>query len=290
MPNYEIKIQVDIRTTEQDVTPDARPSDDGSFRIVIGRESGQSINQCERALLAVNYPAIREALSRHLSEVSKQEAEAYRPGVLKKNTHPYPVDGEIGRFSFETYSRVNLYDEVLYNTSREFFSPLQGEEKYQTEGFKEIALMYGTTEESFRKTSLLINRIRHQEEGGTPFRTMREVTEHEGRLLQEHLEQKTSRIFQENGFMPEGYPEGAIANAITPSPSILEEADLVEMLVHYDLFEDSKTEIVNNPVPYEDAETAVHISVDDVGVKRQKENREKTKEYIEKYLIKTFTD
>ena len=88
MPNYEIKIQVDIRATEQDVTPDATPSDDGSFRSVIGRESGQSIDQCAHALLAVNYPAMREALSRHLSEVSKQEAEAYRPGVLKKTRNP----------------------------------------------------------------------------------------------------------------------------------------------------------------------------------------------------------
>lgn len=84
MPNYEIHIQVDIRPTEQDVTPAATPSNDGGFRIVINRESGQSIDQCEQALLAVNYPAIREALSRHLSEVSRQEAEAYRPGVLKK--------------------------------------------------------------------------------------------------------------------------------------------------------------------------------------------------------------
>jgi hypothetical protein len=81
MPNDEIKIQVAMRATEQDVTPDATPSDDGSFRSVIGRESGQSIDQCEQALLAVNYPAMREALSRHLSEVSKQEAEASRPGV-----------------------------------------------------------------------------------------------------------------------------------------------------------------------------------------------------------------
>jgi hypothetical protein len=84
MPNYEIKIQVDIRATEQDVTPEATPSDDGGFRVVINRESGQSIDQCEQALLAVNYPTIREALSRHLSEVSRQEAEVYRPGVLKK--------------------------------------------------------------------------------------------------------------------------------------------------------------------------------------------------------------
>jgi hypothetical protein len=88
MPNYEIKIQVDIRPTEQDVTANATPCADGSFRIVIGGDSGQSIDQCERALLAVNYPAIREALSRHLSEVSKQAAAAYRPGVLKKTSHP----------------------------------------------------------------------------------------------------------------------------------------------------------------------------------------------------------
>jgi hypothetical protein len=88
MPNYEIKIQVDISATDQDVTPDAMPSRHGSFRIVIGGESGRSIGQCEHALLAVNYPAIREALSRHLSEVSKQEAEAYRPGILKKTPTP----------------------------------------------------------------------------------------------------------------------------------------------------------------------------------------------------------
>jgi hypothetical protein len=84
MPNDEINIQVEIRATDQDVTPEATPSNDGGFRIVINRESGQSLDQCEQALLAVNYPAIREALSRHLSEVSRQEAEGYRPGVLKK--------------------------------------------------------------------------------------------------------------------------------------------------------------------------------------------------------------
>ncbi len=88
MPNYEIKIQVDIRATEQDVTPGATPLTDGSFRLVIGGESGQSIDQCERALFAVNYPAIREALSRHLSEVSRQEAARGRVGMVKKTPPP----------------------------------------------------------------------------------------------------------------------------------------------------------------------------------------------------------
>ena len=90
MSNYEIKIQVDIRPTEQDLTPTVAPSDDGSFRIIVSRDSGQSIDQCEQALLAVNYPAIREALARHLSEVSRHKAEAYGPGVSKKTPGPTP--------------------------------------------------------------------------------------------------------------------------------------------------------------------------------------------------------
>ncbi len=88
MPNYEIKIQVDIHATEQEVTQGATPSADGSFRIVIGHESGQSIDQCEQALLAVNYPAIREALSCHLSEVSRQEAARGGIGIVKKTPSP----------------------------------------------------------------------------------------------------------------------------------------------------------------------------------------------------------
>ena len=112
--------------------------------------------------------------------------------------------------SFETYSRENFLGDVLYNTSREFFLPLQGEERYQTEGFKEIALIYGTAEESFRKTAALINRIRHQEERGTPFRTIREATEREGILLQGHLEEKVSSIFQEHGLTLEGHPQDRV--------------------------------------------------------------------------------
>ena len=88
MPNYEIKIQVDISPTEQDVTPDVLPSADGSFRIIMSRESAQRIDDCEQALLTVNYPALREALARHLSEVSKKKAEAYGVGVSKKTPMP----------------------------------------------------------------------------------------------------------------------------------------------------------------------------------------------------------
>ena len=84
MPNYEIKIQVAICPTEQDVTSEVTPCADGSFRVIMSHESGQCLDPCEQALLALNYPVLREALSRHLSEVSRQKAEAYGVGVIKK--------------------------------------------------------------------------------------------------------------------------------------------------------------------------------------------------------------
>ena len=84
MPNYEIQIQVTIRETAQAVTPEAHQAAEGSFRTVVSGASGQRIEECERALLAVNYPALREAFSRHLSEVSQQEAARDGVGRVKK--------------------------------------------------------------------------------------------------------------------------------------------------------------------------------------------------------------
>ena len=161
---------------------------------------------------------------------------------------------------------------MLYTTSREFFSPLQGTEKYQTEGFKEVALIYGTVESSFRKTSALINRIRHQEEGGTPVRTLREAVEREGTLLHDYLEKKTDTILKENDFTPAGHPQAATIETINPNTFILEEEDIKEILENSHVFKDYKSEIVSNPVPYEKTKTSVNISVDDVGAKKQKAN------------------
>ena len=88
MPNYEIQIQVTIRETNQDVTPGAHQSADGSFRAVVSGASGQSIDACEQALLAVNYPALRAAFSRHLSAVSQQAAAREGGGRVKKTAPP----------------------------------------------------------------------------------------------------------------------------------------------------------------------------------------------------------
>ena len=96
MPNYEIQIQVTIRETAQDVTLEAHQAADGSFRAVVSGASGQSIDACERAVLAVNYPALREAFARHLSEVSQQEAARDGVGLVKKTRPPTRSMAKLG--------------------------------------------------------------------------------------------------------------------------------------------------------------------------------------------------
>jgi hypothetical protein len=116
-------------------------------------------------------------------------------------------------------------------------------------------LIDGASEESYRKTAALLNRIRHQEEGGTPYRTVREAVEHEGTLLHQYLEKKTSAIFKENGFTPEGYPQASQPKLRTPNTSILEEEDIEELLDDSRYVKDDKSEILSNPVPYEKTKT-----------------------------------
>ena len=162
--------------------------------------------------------------------------------------------------SFETYHKENAYGEVLYNTSREFFSPLQGEEKYCTAGFKEIGLMYGATEESYRKTSALLNRIRHQEEGGTPSRTIRETTEREGLMIQDHLEQKVCTIFQEGGFTPEGQPPASMLDTLAPQTPLVADATVNEVRPPKVLPEPCQVDIFTDPFADADGQDAAETS------------------------------
>jgi len=98
--------------------------------------------------------------------------------------------------------------QAQYNTARDLFAELKAKEFYRTIGFKEIAMIYGDTEKSYRKTAKLINRIRYQEQGGTPYRTLQENTENEGAKLIDYVEEKTRRILKKNGFSEDGTYRG----------------------------------------------------------------------------------
>lgn len=130
-----------------------------------------------------------------------------------QNSCPYKVDGEVGRFTFFTHSILKNAD-VQYNTDRDVFSCLHGKEYYLTAGFKEIALIYGDTKESYRKTTRLINRVRYQEKDGTPSRTLHEATEREGTSLLEHIARKSEQILSRTALKRPGYTEERVASIL----------------------------------------------------------------------------
>ena len=81
---------------------------------------------------------------------------------------------------------------------------MKGVEIYKTVGFKDIALVYGDTEQSYQKTAKLINRIRHQQQGGTPSRTLHDCTEKEGQEALRYIDERARCILTENGFSEDG--------------------------------------------------------------------------------------
>jgi len=183
------------------------------------------------------------------------------------------VDGEVGRFEFTTHG-VLYGVSARYNTARDLFPELKAKEFYRTTGFKEIAMIYGDTEQSYRKTAKLINRIRYQEQGGTPYRTLQENTEKEGSNLIDYIKEKTRRILKKNGFSEDGVYLGNNPAYASNQPVTLPKEKIVKAAEEF-IDTDMRDAALNNPVCYENPEKTVDIFIDDVNVKRQEENRQK---------------
>lgn len=72
--SHRIRVKVEIVECEG-VGPDkAQPHrlGEGEFELLIDEAVAGSIDDCEQALLATNFPALRDALSKHLAEWSKK--------------------------------------------------------------------------------------------------------------------------------------------------------------------------------------------------------------------------
>lgn len=207
-----------------------------------------------------------------------------------QNSRPYKVDGEVGRFTFLTHSLLKDTD-IQYDTGRDIFLYLHGKEYYRTTGFKEIALIYGDTEKSYRKTTRLINRIRYQEKDGTPSRTLHEVTEREGTALLEHITGTSKQVLSDHGFEETGIYRGdnpeytQLVPVVLPQPKV---DGVLSACAEGCSFSDGHIE---NPIGYEDPFETVNIAVDDVNVKRQEENRipgQRKNEHKRKYAHNTI--
>lgn len=276
MRNYKIEVNIEIVECTDVEEAGECFENNGSFIMTIGEKQAESIDQCESSVLETVYPAIRKALSKHLEEMSeKKSSEKAEEGQrIERNPKPYRIDGEAGRFEFTTHSVFDGNNQVVFNSAVDYYPSQGAREYYRTVGFKEIAYIQGDTENSFRKTADLLNRVRHQQAGGTPFRTLQESTEREGEQILDLLREKTLCCLRENGFDENTLPVSVDAKYSEARPGVLEEAAIMEAAESLpEQYEVEK--ILSNPVIFENPESTVNVSIDDVTVKRQESERPK---------------
>lgn len=74
MGNYKIKVKVEVVECDNQDAHEPLEQNDGSFEMIIDGKDAFSIDKSEKALLSTAYPSIREALSKHLEEMSKKKS------------------------------------------------------------------------------------------------------------------------------------------------------------------------------------------------------------------------
>ena len=168
---------------------------------------------------------------------------------------------------------VRGIEEEVIRHHKDLFPRLPGKKWYRTRGFKELAYVHGTPHQSYRKTSRWLNRVRHQP-GATSARTLQDTTEAEGERLREHIYRKANGILQKHEFSPQGkllHQENnqKLNESLCLKPEEIESAlNQVEVPLEWQLA------MKENPVAYENPAHSVNISLDDVGVKKQKQERQ----------------
>jgi hypothetical protein len=141
-------------------------------------------------------------------------------------------------------------------------------------------MAYGSTEQSYRKATALINRVRHQEDA-TPSRTLRENTEGKGRQIMACMEQQATTILQGHGFSPEGAPTAGAVDHSQKTLLTLPAEQVAPAIQACAPEPEWVAEMQNNPVSYEDSAHSASVSLDDVCVKRQKATRKESEEPAE---------
>ena len=74
--NVQFRIKVEIVETEAEPSAERQPErlEDGQFSLVLPEADELNISALDRAALDVSFPALREALSRHLAEAGKKKS------------------------------------------------------------------------------------------------------------------------------------------------------------------------------------------------------------------------
>ncbi len=247
--------------------------------VELPENSDRIIDAVEEAILGLREGATRTLTTTCLESLSHKKAqlaEASLGGELTVNATPYRVDGEIGRLTFPTYA-LTIGSKIVWNSATDLFAALGPREYYRTAGMTELVL---TTvgDMSYRKAVALFNRVRHEESDPTPVRTVAAIVEREGTAMQAQMEDLATAELTAHGFAAEGQPlAGTEVSGLPMAEARLPQAQVAEALAAYNAAHPEALQIPLEAANefYEDPARVVNVSIDDVGAKKQKPQRER---------------
>jgi hypothetical protein len=115
--------------------------------------------------------------------------------------------------------------------------------------------------------------VRHQP-GATSARTLQDSTEAEGERLREHIYQKADGILQQREVTPQGKPLNQGTNHRFEENLCFKPEEVESAYLNLEIPREWQLAMKENPIAYENPAHSVNISLDDVGVKKQKEERQ----------------
>lgn len=74
MSKYKVKINIELIECDDDAREHGPVKEkNGGFTMTISEQDAMSIDKCEKSVLLAAHPTIRDAISKHLSEISKKK-------------------------------------------------------------------------------------------------------------------------------------------------------------------------------------------------------------------------
>lgn len=150
-------------------------------------------------------------------------------------------------------------------------------------------------DESYRDSEKKINRIRWQEENTIQSRTIANIVEKEGNKITKEIEKKAGNILEIYGFNKNGQPkEWDGTSRVQTETELISEEMVKGTIEEYNKGKEKELQIEASELDetFENPFTSVNISIDEVGVKKQKENgrkancpRKEDKEYVRNTII-----
>ena len=266
--SYKMRVKIEFVECAESPGEEIENPIPGVYEQIVSQEIGESIDGCEGQFMPLVYEAMRGSMAEHWSRSSKKVAEALQEEGESLVEKAYRVDSEMGRIEFTAYYVEGSAGE------KGMLPPLKGKDRYKSCGYKEIGLVHGAVEKSYKKSSQLLNRVRHQK-GATPARTLRDNSEAEGQSLQKAISEQTQAIVAAHQFTEKGVPTKDIERYQEQSFQKLSKSTkkVKDAIAQSAPDEEWVKKMKQNKVPYENPEQSASICVDDVNAKRQKETR-----------------